>query len=101
VLKVKDAFAGGAGAGNKAPVILSIWAEPETVVLPAGTRVGTVAQDPEGQALIYTWAKVSGPGSVSFAPNGTARASESAVAFSRAGDYRLRVKVRGRARITS
>jgi hypothetical protein len=87
ILQAQEALPGSpAGGKNQPPVLLSVWADPQTVVLPAGAMVGAVAQDPEGKALSYTWAKVFGPGNVSFAPNGTAGASEAEAAFYRPGD---------------
>jgi hypothetical protein len=82
---------------NQAPVIGSpAWANPDAITLPTNTtQVHVVASDPDSgpQALTYTWTKVSGSGTVSFSPNGTAGACDTTATFSAAGSYVLRVTV--------
>ena len=63
------------------------------VTLPASTVVRVSATDVDGDNLIYTWSKVSGPGNVTFTPNGTSASSVSTAAFSAAGSYVLRATV--------
>ncbi len=81
---------------NQEPTILSTpTAVPNPVVLPATTAVSVAASDPDDgpQELTYTWSQVSGPGSISFSPNGTVASDASTVSFSTNGDYILRVVV--------
>src|SRR5205823_1019240 len=81
---------------NQAPTInVAPSAKPNPVTLPSGTTVSVSAGSP-GQgpsALRYTWAKVSGPGTVAFSPNGTTASGTSAATFSSAGSYLLSVSV--------
>ena len=59
---------------NQRPVIVSLpWATPNPVTLPSTTTVAVAANDPDnGPApLAYSWSVASGPGTVSFSPNGT------------------------------
>src|SRR6185436_12300097 len=81
--------------GNQAPVILSSpWAIPNPVTLPNATTVHVAAADSDGpNALTYTWSMVSGPGAVSFVPNGTTASDISTASFSSAGSYTLNVTV--------
>lgn len=81
---------------NQPPVIQSSpTANPNPVTLPATTTVSVVASDPDSgpQALIYTWSKVSGPGTMTISPNGTAGSASSTANFSAAGSYVARVTV--------
>lgn len=85
-----------ASVGNLSPSISSgPWADPDPVKLPATTTVSVIASDPDNgpQALKYTWSKVSGPGTVSFSPNGTTGSAISTASFSTAGSYVLRVSI--------
>ncbi|MCK6472053.1 MAG: S8 family serine peptidase [Planctomycetes bacterium] len=94
-----------ASVGNLAPSISSgPWADPNPVKLPSSTTVSVIASDPDNGplALKYTWSKVSGPGTVSFSPNGTTGSAISTATFSAAGAYVLRVSVSdGTATVTS
>ena len=83
---------------NQAPVIVSAaWATPNPVTLPSTAGVGVAASDdglPNPPAtLTYTWSQVSGPGTTTFSPNGTAASANSTATFSAAGTYTLRVTV--------
>lgn len=81
---------------NAAPEIVSApWADPNPVTLANTTTVNVLANDPDSgpAALTYTWSKVSGPGTVTFSPNGTTASSTSTASFSAAGSYVLRVSV--------
>ena len=78
--------------GYLPPLILTeAWAEPNTVILPAGTTVEVLAADQDGGDLDYWWTQVSGPGTATFASPASPR---SGVTFSAAGTYVLRVSVR-------
>ncbi|MBM4165045.1 MAG: hypothetical protein FJ222_11490, partial [Lentisphaerae bacterium] len=68
-------------------------ATPNPVTLPATAALSVTAHDPNGDPLAYTWSKISGPGTVTFTPNGTAASANSAAGFSAAGTYVLRVTV--------
>lgn len=73
--------------------IQSVTAEPATITLPDTSTVLSVTSYDHAQGdSIYTWRKVSGPGDVTFTPNGTAAAATSAVQFDRTlGTYRFEV----------
>ncbi|OVE77886.1 hypothetical protein BVX99_01360, partial [bacterium F16] len=79
---------------NNAPVIDSQpWADDNPVILPNTTTVNVVASDVDGDTLTYTWSNVTGPGSVTFIPNGTTLSDISTVSFSETGTYELEVTV--------
>ncbi|MCH8856460.1 MAG: tandem-95 repeat protein, partial [Proteobacteria bacterium] len=83
---------------NQAPSILSgPTATPNPVKLPAAATVQVTASDdglPDPPAaLTYAWSTLSGPGSVSFSPNGTAGSDISTATFPAAGSYVLSVLV--------
>ena len=70
------------------PVITSgPTANPNVVLLPATTLLSVSANDPNNRALTYTWNVISGPGIVSFNPNGTASANSSVTTFNRPGSF--------------
>lgn len=82
--------------GNLAPVIDSMpWANPNPVALPNSTTASVIASDPDlgPSELTYTWSKLSGPGTVSFSPNGTTGSAISTASFSASGSYTLRVSI--------
>ncbi|MGH7143853.1 MAG: PKD domain-containing protein, partial [Planctomycetota bacterium] len=82
--------------GDLAPVIDSpASASPNPVVNRSTTSVSVTAHDPDaGPApLTYTWTKISGPGVVTFAPNGTNGADAATATFSASGTYTLQVSV--------
>lgn len=80
-------------AVNDAPVLGSApWADADPATLP-GTNVNVAASDIDGDALTYSWSKVSGPGTVSFSPNGNSLSDIASATFSVAGSYVLRVTV--------
>jgi plastocyanin len=69
---------------------------PPTILSDAWVDVNVaqvVASDVDGDILTYTWSKVSGPGSVSFTPNGTTDSDATSVSFSEGGTYVLQVSV--------
>jgi hypothetical protein len=78
-------------APNTAPVVNA--GADATITLPAmANLVGSATDDgqPTGSTLTYAWAKVSGPGTVSFAAPTSAVTTAS---FSAAGTYALRLSV--------
>ena len=77
-------------SGNASPVISSAWADANTVTLPAGTTVHVTATDSNGDTLYYSWSKVSGPGTTTFAAY---NAANSTVTFNAVGTFVLRVTV--------
>jgi hypothetical protein len=80
--------------GNQAPRIVSAaWADPNPVTLPGTSALQVVASDPENDPLSYTWSQASGPGTVTFTPNGTAAADTCTATLSTAGTYVARVMV--------
>ncbi|HTL51348.1 MAG TPA: hypothetical protein VL860_02105, partial [Planctomycetota bacterium] len=82
--------------GNVAPVIDSAAAaSPDPVVDANTTTVSVSASDADTgpAALTYTWWKISGPGAVTFSPNGTAASDISTATFSASGTYDLGVSV--------
>ncbi|MBI3828673.1 MAG: PKD domain-containing protein, partial [Planctomycetes bacterium] len=81
---------------NLSPVIQSApWATPNPVTLPSTTVASVIASDPDNgpNPLTYTWSKVSGPGTVTFVPNGTTTSDSSTTTFGAAGVYVLRITV--------
>jgi hypothetical protein len=82
------------GGGNRPPTIVSAaWADPNPVTLPGTSTLQVAASDPDGDPLAYSWSKLSGPGTVSFNPNGTGAADSTTASFGAAGTYVLRVTV--------
>ncbi len=78
---------------NRAPQITTgPQATPSPVTLPATAAVSVTASDADGDALIYSWSKIAGPGTVSFT---NSAAASTTAAFSEAGDYTLKVVVSG------
>lgn len=74
---------------NQAPVVSA--GQGQLVLLPSGAMLaGVVADDalPPGSSLYWSWSKVSGPGSVSFAD---ALATNTLATFSSTGNYVLRL----------
>lgn len=76
---------------NQPPVIeSSAWADPNPVVLPAGTTTASVvATDPDDDPLTYAW---SGPSGVNFA-NPTAATTGVTLPDGQGGSYLLQVSV--------
>lgn len=75
------------GAANQAPTVNA--GPDQTITLPSTAALdGTVTDDglPAGSTLTQTWAKVSGPGTVTF---GNASATDTTATFSTAGSYVL------------
>jgi probable HAF family extracellular repeat protein len=79
---------------NRVPLITAGPSGP-TLVTTTTANFSVTANDPDGapQALTYSWSVVSGPGTVTFTPNGTAAANLTNSSFTTAGDYRIRVDV--------
>ena len=80
---------------NQAPTIASSpWANADPV-LGTSVNVHVMADDPDNgpSPLTFTWSKVSGPGTVTFAPNGSTTSANSTATFTAAGVYMLRVTV--------
>jgi hypothetical protein len=74
---------------NLAPVVNA--GANQTITLPATATLNGSATDdaqPPGSSLSYSWTKVAGPGTVSFA---NANAAETTATFSTAGSYTLRL----------
>ena len=59
-------------------------------MLPAITTASVAASDADSDPLAYAWSQAAAPGIASFT---NAAASSTAVAFSAAGSYKLRVAV--------
>lgn len=79
---------------NTPPTIESgPWVDTNPVILPNTTLAHVLASDVDGDVLTYTWSKVSGPGTVTFTPNGTTLSDDATVSFSAAGSYTLQVSV--------
>ena len=91
--KVGVLFSGDTG-GNNSPIIqVAATVDPGTVYLPDSTLAQVTASDPDGDAITYSWIKLSGPGDVDFTPNNSATAHTCLASFSLAGEYSLRVLV--------
>ena len=87
-------LAGGEPPVNYPPVITEeASAAPNPVTLPAPASVHVGAQDPNDDALTYTWSKLTGPGTVSFVPNGTIASNVSSATFTTDGVYELQVEI--------
>ena len=79
---------------SQSPVIdAPALATPNPVAVSNTAALSVGAHDPDGDPLVFTWSQVSGPGTATFTPNGTAASSNSVARFSRAGSYVLRVTV--------
>ena len=80
---------------NQSPQIQSGPVATPNPTTNGSTTVSVIANDPDAgpMTLTYTWSLVSGPGIVSFSPNGTATSDSSTVLFSVDGTYTLRVTV--------
>ncbi len=63
---------------------------PNPVMLPAITTASVAASDADSDPLAYAWSQAAAPDIASFT---NAAASSTAVAFSAAGSYNLRVAV--------
>ncbi|MBI4250344.1 fibronectin type III domain-containing protein [Candidatus Uhrbacteria bacterium] len=59
-----------------------------TLTLPSAAILDATVSDPDGDAVVVSWAKVSGPGTVAF---GNANAVATTASFSEAGSYVLRL----------
>ena len=82
---------------NQAPAILTPASTASKPSAGMGCAVQVTATD-DGKpsppsTLTYTWSKVSGPGGVTFSPNGTAGSSSSIATFDTAGTYSIKVLV--------
>ncbi len=76
---------------NQPPVIVAgPQASPNPLTLPAAATVSVTAGDPNSDILSYAWSMTSGPGTATFS---NPAAASTAVSFSAAGDYILRVTV--------
>jgi len=79
--------------GATAPRIATAPAASPEVVKGKTTALTVLGADDGGEAgLTYTWSVASGPGAVTFAPNGTNAAKASTATFSSAGTYLLQVR---------
>ncbi len=89
---------------NLPPVITDApAASPPIVTLPGVAVLDVGAFDPDAlplPSLLYTWSKVSGPGTVVFSPNGTT-SSTVVASFSQWGTYELNVDIFDGVSITS
>ena len=76
---------------------LTVAANPATVSLPGGSTVLTPAlADLDAGTPNFVWSKVSGPGSVSFNPNGLSPNATCSATFSTPGTYVLRATAEDR-----
>src|SRR5262249_4171907 len=83
---------------NQLPVLDSNpSATPNYITLPSSATLNVVAHDPDNfpNPLTYTWSMVSGPGTVTFSPNGTTDSATTTASFSATGTsvFTLRVTV--------
>lgn len=62
---------------------------PAPALLPGTVTLTVSVIDADNDALIFTWSKLSGPGEVTFAPNGTAAAETTTAGFESPGNYVL------------
>lgn len=78
--------------GSTAPRIATAAAATPATVMATTARLSVLGADDQPEtALTYTWSLESGPGAVTFSPNGTNAAKQTTATFSRAGDHVLRV----------
>jgi hypothetical protein len=84
---------GPAPAGNVAPLVTNTAAAAASDSRKANVAVWAVDPDAGPQALNYTWLKLDGPGTVTFAMNASGAAWSNQVTFGQAGAYRLGVIV--------
>lgn len=98
----KSSFADGARplytrtVTNTAPTIASsVTASPNPVVNANSTALNVTASDADQKpaVLTYTWAKTTGPGTVTFSQNGTWTSNAPVACFSASGTYTLQVTV--------
>jgi len=81
------------GGATSPRIATSAAATPATVTTTT-TRVSVLGVDDQPEsALSYTWSVASGPGAVTFAPNGTNAAKQTTATFTQAGTHVLRVLV--------
>ena len=67
-------------------------ANPSAIIQPTNTiLLNAAVLDQDGGAPKYTWSKVSGPGTVTFAPNDSTASSNSMATFSTNGTYVLKM----------
>jgi fibronectin type 3 domain-containing protein len=71
-------------------------ASPTSVALPLGSSLLSAAAtdlDGNGAALVYTWSKLRGAGSVTFSTNGTTTSNQTLASFDTPGNYIIRLGV--------
>lgn len=80
--------------GSTAPRVATEAASTPATVMAATSRLSVLGVDDQAEAaLTYTWSVESGPGAVSFSPNGSNAAKQTTATFTRAGDHVLRVVI--------
>ncbi|MBL8917329.1 MAG: PKD domain-containing protein [Myxococcaceae bacterium] len=78
--------------GSTAPRIATEASSMPATVSGTTARLAVLGADDQPEtALTYTWSMESGPGAVTFSPNGSNAAKQTTATFSRAGDHVLRV----------
>lgn len=81
--------------GTTAPRVANAPAASPETVTGKTTQLSVLGADDQPEAaLTYTWTVASGPGAVTFAPNGTNAAKQATATFQRAGSYVLQVQVK-------
>ena len=77
---------------NNFKSITAASANPSAIIQPTNTvLLNAAVLDQDGGAPKYTWSKVSGPGTVTFAPNDSTASSNSVATFSTNGTYVLKM----------
>ncbi len=90
------------GAANMAPTVATAATATPTPATGTTTNLSVLGADDNGEpALTYTWAKSSGPGTVTFSANGTNAAKASVATFSLAGTYSLTATIKDAAGLTA
>ncbi len=98
--KVTAVGAGESAPSNEAqatplgpPTLTAAAAANPSAVTGTTTRLSVQAQDPQGQALTYTWS-ATGPAAVTYSANGTASAAVTTATFTKPGSYTFTVTVK-------
>jgi hypothetical protein len=83
------------------PIIVNPAAAELTSIAGSTTNVSVLGADDSGEAsLTYTWSS-TGPGNVTFTPNGTNASKNASAKFTKAGTYKLTAAMRDPAGLTT